>query len=139
MKRTAIALFAASFCALAHAATAQGAPQTVHGDFDGDGRQDAASITQTKARVTLSVRMHGASKPQQLTFGIGGNAEDALCSGPATLEKSPAACSDEESGETLPGCEERPGKSDLTLGGGDCDPIYLYWDKDKKQMAWWRY
>lgn len=138
MKGIAATFFIASICSLAHAATPANKPQIVHGDFDGDGRQDEATLFQSKTQIKLEVRMHGAAKPQELVFGIAAGTQNAVCAMPVALEAFPASCADDESGESLPGCEERQGKVDLSINDNECDPINVYWNKDKKQMAWWR-
>jgi hypothetical protein len=51
----------------------------------------------------------------------------------------PLTCSDDEGGESLPGCKEAPGVSQVSLVGGECDPIYMYWDHSRKRMVWWRH
>jgi hypothetical protein len=55
---------------------------------------------------------------------------------PAELSASPVMCNPMD--DSLPGCKEFPGTVSLSLRGGDCDAIHMYWDHGAGQMAWWR-
>lgn len=125
------------FSGLAVGAEPVPAPSSsVHGDFDGDGIIDQATLVQHRRHVTLSIRRGAPSRPQRLQFRVDPAAQDAICTLPAKLSTAASFCSPMD--EPLPGCRERPGKVDLSISDGACDAIHLYWDEDAKRMAWWR-
>lgn len=109
----------------------------VRGDFDGDGIIDSATLIQSENKVEVSIEHGGASATAQvLEFGVDPSVQDAICGLPAELISTPQNCSPMD--EPLPGCKVTPGAIGLTLSGGECDSIYLYWDHEASTMAWWR-
>ncbi|WP_036140586.1 hypothetical protein, partial [Aerolutibacter daejeonensis] len=111
-------------------------PINVHGDFDGDGAVDTASLVQHTRQVVLTIRRASAPTHDTFTFRVDPAAQDAICTLPAKLSTSPSFCTPMD--EPLPGCEELPGKVDISISDDACDAIHLYWDKREQRMAWWR-
>lgn len=111
-------------------------PNTVRGDFDGDGTADEATLFQHERHVTLVVRRSSAAAPETFEFRVDPAAQDAICTLPAKLSTSPSFCAPMD--EQLPGCTEAAGKVDLSISDDACDAIHLYWDGDAERIAWWR-
>lgn len=111
----------------------------VRGDFNGDGRQDAAIIGTHQRKIFVAVVIATSSKKpktQVLEFGIGTRSTDSICEVPARLEVEPLECSPLDG--PLPGCRPSPKAVSLVLYGGECDPINFYWHHAKNIMRWWR-
>lgn len=111
----------------------------VHGDYNSDGKQDAAILGTHQQRVFVAVVLASSAKNQKadvLSFGIGTHSTDSICELPAKLVVGPLECSPLD--DMLPGCKASPKAASLMLYGGDCDPINFYWDHQKNQLAWWR-
>jgi hypothetical protein len=111
----------------------------VAGDFDGDGKSDAAAVGYAKAGIVLAVGMHKGStrfRIQYLDFAVSAAKQAAICATPAHLSGFPLSCASD--GAPLPGCVESPHASALTLFGGECDPINLYWNHHRGSIDWWR-
>lgn len=111
----------------------------VTADFNGDKISDRAGIGYKGGQVIVSISMghnknHG--KAQLLSFGVGAGIKDAVCEVPATLKVEPLECNAEDS--LLPGCKRLSAAKGLSLSGGECDSIHLYWNHLTKQMEWWR-
>lgn len=121
---------------LAAVTTTASQPSEVRGDFDGDGVEDEARLIQYKDHVSVSIQQGGNVGTQILQFRIDPAAQDAICGLPAELSVSPLACN--QVNEPLPGCKELPGAVALSLRGGDCDAIHMYWDHGAERMTWWR-
>lgn len=108
-------------------------------DFDGDGGDDVAALGYVRDGVVLAIVTSSTKGeiPQILTFGVNGRDQAAICGPlPARLETYPLSC--DADGAMLSGCIESPSTSGLTLSGGDCDSVHLYWNHDEKRMSWWR-
>ena len=111
----------------------------VHGDFNGDGKQDAAILGSHQQRVFVAVVLASSAKKQKanvLSFGIGTHSTDSICELPAKLVVESLECSPLD--VQLPGCKASPKAASLVLYGGECDPINFYWDHQKNKLAWWR-
>jgi hypothetical protein len=107
-------------------------------DFDGDGKSDSALVGYVGDQLLVVIGNGGRAQNtpvQLLQFGIG-QSQDSVCAAPATLEVAKLSCG--TGADPLPGCKDSPDAVGLTLGGGECDPIHLYWDHDHKRMGWWR-
>ncbi|MBZ4187179.1 hypothetical protein K7B09_12695 [Thermomonas sp. RSS23] len=119
------------------AGTALAAPRagTLHADFDGDGRPDAAQLVQHRDHVSVRVQRGGSRKPQVLTFPINAGVSGGLCAVPAVLKLERHDCNTEEG--RLPGCRPSTTASDLRLAGGECDAIHMYWNHRQHRLAWW--
>jgi hypothetical protein len=124
-------------CLVSAAALAKDANSPVRGDFNGDGIADFASLAQHPDEVTIIVHFGGVHHaPQSIKFGVG-QAQDAVCSLPATLKVVPLSCIT-DGGTKLSGCMESKGAKGLTLSDGECDAINIYWDHQTNRLAWWR-
>ena len=111
----------------------------VRGDFNGDGRRDAAIIGIHQQRVFVAVVLSASPrklKTEVLAFGIGTHSSDSICELPAKLTVEPLECSPLDA--PLPGCRPSSKAASLVLLGGECDPINFYWDHQNKKLAWWR-
>ena len=111
----------------------------VHGNFNGDGKQDAAILGTHQQRVFVAVVLASSAKKQRanvLSFGIGTHSTDSICELPAKLVVEPLECSPLD--DPLPGCKASPKARSLVLYGGECDPINFYWDHKKNKLVWWR-
>lgn len=87
--------------------------------------------------MTLLVQLAGSrSAPQKLTFGVNASSQDAFCGHEIMLSVVPLDCSSDSG--SLPGCHESKTAKGLELSDGECDPFYLYWDHQAKQISWWR-
>lgn len=114
----------------------------VVGDFDGDGVDDHALLGHLPARVVLAVRIGPttADRPVQfLEFGVNPGAQDAICALPARLYVHELSCDPLNDGDPLPGCKPSSVAKALTLSGGDCDAIHLYWSHTEHSLQWWRH
>jgi hypothetical protein len=108
-------------------------------DLNGDGRPDAAAVGYSKSGIVLAVGVSngkGALTIQYLDFPISASIQAAICGAPAHLSAVPLSCSSD--GNTLPGCREASNTAGLSLSGGACDPINLYWNYDEHRIVWWR-
>lgn len=111
----------------------------VRGDFNGDGRRDAAIVGIHQQRVFVAVVLSASPrklKTEVLAFGIGTHSTDSICELPAKLTVEPLECS--PLAEPLPGCRASSKAASLVLLGGECDPINFYWDHQNNKLAWWR-
>jgi hypothetical protein len=111
----------------------------VHGDFNGDGKQDAAILGIHQQRVFVAVVLASSAKAQKanvLSFGVGIHSTDSICELPAKLVVEPLECSPLDG--PLPGCKVSLKAASLVLYGGECDPINFYWDHQNNKLAWWR-
>ncbi len=114
------------------------AADRVTADVDGDGRADAAWIQLEQGEVVVSVRRGSdtAAPVQRLAFAVDASQQAAICDLPASLAVHPLFCSPAD--EPLPGCRNERRSKEVTLTGGDCDPIHLYWNHDAGRVTWWR-
>lgn len=110
----------------------------VRGDFNDDGRQDAAIFGIYQQRVFVAVVLSAPRKlkTEIFAFGIGTHSTDSICELPAKLVVEPLECSSLDG--PLPGCRPSPKAVGLVLFGGECDPINFYWDHQSNRLAWWR-
>lgn len=111
----------------------------VTADFNGDKIIDRAVIGYKDGQAIVSISMghdKNHSKTQLLPFGVGAGIQAAICEVPATLKTEPLECTAEDS--PLPGCKRLSAAKGLSLSGGKCDSIHLYWNHLTKQMEWWR-
>ena len=111
----------------------------VRGDFNGDGRRDAAIMGIYRQRVFVGVVLSTSPrklKTEVLAFGIGTHSTDSICELPAKLTVESLECSPLDA--PLPGCRSSSKAVGLALHGGECDPIHFYWDQQNKKLAWWR-
>ena len=109
----------------------------VTADLDGDGKSDSALVGYVGDQLLVVIGNGGRAQntPIQLMQFAIGQTQDSICAAPATLEVTELSCG--TGANQLPGCIGAPAPA-LKLSGGDCDPIYLYWDHDHKRMGWWR-
>lgn len=112
----------------------------VEGDFNGDGKSDFAMVGYKNEGLVLAIR---ASSAKQQTyrnafqgFGIGPSIQAAICEAPAKLIVEEQFCRPAD--EPLPGCRPSKVAKSLTLSGGECDPIHLFWNHKRNRMEWWR-
>ena len=160
MRKFAACIFALAFCiSIAAAAEKPGltaflgriateqpsvkwdAKSVVKGDFDGSHRATFAVIGYKDKHVMVAVGRNaadGSVTAQYLEFGIDPAQQNAICGLPAHLKLYPLVCSGGDDGQELPGCQETPGASALSLDDDRCDPINMYWNHGKKLMMWWR-
>jgi hypothetical protein len=117
------------------------AKSTVSGDFDSSGHPEFAVLGYEGKGIVLAIGRisgTGAVLTQYLPFDVSAASQAAICALPARLRAVPLVCSAQTEDDLLPGCRVHPSAAALSLEGGDCDPINLYWDHDHDQMAWWR-
>jgi len=134
MQKTVAIVCLVFFCA---PALGGGASSTVRADLVGNGVVATVTLVQSHRTVTVSVhpaRPHSAA--QTLTFGVSASRQDAVCSLPASIKVVPLSCSAEA--EPLPGCVQSKGAQAVVVSGGECDPIYIYWDHAAGRLSWWR-
>ena len=115
------------------------AASIVRGDFNGDGRRDAAMVGIHQQRVFVAVVLPASRqklKTEVFAFGIGTHSTDSICELPAKLTVEPLECSPLD--DPLPRCRASPKAASLVLVGGECDPINFYWDHQNNKLAWWR-
>jgi hypothetical protein len=75
-------------------------------------------------------------KPLLLKFGTG-QTQDSLCAAPVHVEVEKLSCG-AQALDDLPGCHLSTKSQELVLSGGDCDPITIYWDHQRRLPTWWR-
>jgi hypothetical protein len=114
------------------------AKSQIKADFNGDGKQDLALLGYTGNQVVLALKTDIKPSIQYLNFGIGTGKQAAICELPAKLSTDKLYCKNEDTNEKLIGCRESMNAKALTLRGGDCDSINLYWNHDTNEMVWWR-
>jgi hypothetical protein len=113
----------------------------VTADFDGDGKSDQAALGFVGDRFVLAIGRNtgpGTYSRQLLSFGINGTEHAATCGPTIVLEVHPVSCAYQTDEVTLPGCVASSAASGLTVGGGECDAIHLYWHHGQNEMVWWR-
>ena len=111
----------------------------VRGDFNGDGRRDAAIVGIHQQRVFVGVVLSTSPrklKTEVLAFGIGTHSTDSICELPVKLTVEPLECLPLD--VPLPGCRPSSKAASLVLLGGECDPINFYWDHQNNKLTWWR-
>jgi len=121
-------------------ARASPAVQVVAADLACDGKLDRAVLTQGKDSVTVRVRFAKRSRtPQSISFPVG-STQAAICALPASIEEESLDFDPGDDGGVGPlkGFLRSKTCKGLVLGGGDCDPIHLYWDRDSHHVRWWR-
>ena len=124
----------AFFCT---AALAGSTNSTVGADLVGNGTIASVTLVQSHRAVTVAVqpvRPHAA--PQTLTFGVSASRQDAVCGLPASIKVVSLSCSAEAG--PLPGCVQSKSAQAVVLSGGECDPIYIYWNHAAGRLSWWR-
>jgi len=124
----------AFFCSAALAANAS---STVRADLVGNGALSNVTLVQSRRAVTVVVHSaHSQAAAQTLTFGVSASRQDAVCGLPANIKVVPLSCRSEAG--PLPGCVQSKGAQAVVLSGGECDPIYIYWDHAAGRPSWWR-
>jgi hypothetical protein len=134
MQKTVAIACLAFFCASAMAGSTN---SVVKADLVGNGAVATVTLVQSRRAVTVAVhpaRPHAAA--QELTFGVDASRQDAVCGLPASIKVVPLSCGAEAG--LLPGCVQSKSSQAVVLSGGDCDPIYIYWDHVATRLSWWR-
>lgn len=112
----------------------------VVGDFNGDGKSDFAMVGYKNEGLVLAVRSSSAKKHTYRNdfqgFGIGPSIQAAICEAPAKLIVEKQFC--RPVNEPLPGCRPSKVAKSLSLSGGECDSIHLFWNHKRNLMEWWR-
>ena len=90
--------------------------------------------------LVLAIRASSGKQRKYVTdfqdFGIDPAIQAAICAAPAELIVEEQSCQLED--EPLPGCHQSKIAKSLTLSGGKCDPIHLFWNHKRNRMEWWR-
>ena len=134
MQKTLAIICVAFFCAPALAGSAS---PVVKADLVGNGAIANVTLVQSHHAVTVAVHSappHAAART--LTFGVSASRQDAVCGLPASIKVVPLSCRAEAG--SLPGCVQSKGAQAVVLSGGECDPIYIYWDHAAGRLSWWR-
>ena len=134
MQKTVVITCLVFFCAPALAGSAS---SVVKADLVGTGAIATVTLVQSKRAVTVAVhpaRPHVVAKT--LTFGVSASRQDAVCGLPASIKVVPLCCGSEAG--SLPGCVQSKSAQAVVLSGGECDPIYIYWDHANGRLSWWR-
>jgi hypothetical protein len=109
----------------------------VEGDLNGNGERDTAVVGYDKSGLVLAVGMGAkAQNIQYLNFPIGGTVQAAVCVAPVSLAVVPLSC--DPDGAKLPGCAASSHMWGLAINDRECDPVNVYWDHEKRRLAWWR-
>jgi hypothetical protein len=101
--------------------------------------QAAAILGNYKDRLLVAVipgPIVRSTKPHLMEFSIGPSVQAAVCEAPARIAVTPLECSPVD--ELLAGCRMSKGAQSLEIYGGECDPIYIYWDHKLRRPRWWR-
>ena len=93
--------------------------QTLHVDITGGGRADTVALTQTSAKIVVTVTYADPSlKSQTFTFGVDPGREDAVCGLPVELL--------------------REGAHGFVVIDKLCDSLHFSWNRKTHRVEWWR-
>lgn len=115
------------------------APQIVTVDLDRNGEMDAARLSVTDEGVRLLITLNSSPLPA-VEIPADASKQFGICPGSPPViglvkqsETPSVALGEMPNGYTVcPTCFE------IEVRGGDCDPLYFYWDTVAQKLAWWR-
>lgn len=113
--------------------------QSITADLDKNGQQDVAKLRTTDRSVFLSIKLNSRDMPI-IEVPIDGSKQFAVCPGPKLRMKlglqSEAPLN--ALGEWPRGYAACPECVEIEIIGGECDPIYFYWNQADGKIDWWR-
>jgi hypothetical protein len=109
-------------------------------DIDCDGRSDDVYLAQTNEKVFIAVARADVRLPDVLRFDIGGHSHAAICARPPRIERVPLMTTAPQEADPAASAPTARASSchSVRLSGGDCDPIYIFWDVGNRRVSWWR-
>lgn len=110
----------------------------VVGDIDCDGHPDAAFLGRKPGHAFLGLVRAGQTKPEILSFPIDPAKQAATCGEPARLQVESLDYDPSEGVGPIEGFERSQSCKGLTLSGGECDAIHLFWNRKTRRLDWWR-
>ena len=110
----------------------------VIGDVDCDGVADSAFIGRASTVVHVGLIRATAASPEILSFGVGGAAQDAVCSDKAALVVESLDYDPKDAVGKVAGFKRSTGCKGLNLGDGECDRIHMFWNSNTHHLDWWR-
>lgn len=109
-------------------------------DVTCDGKADTIVVGQGGHRlwvgVVASSRM-SRGRAAVFDFAVSSGVQEAVCSLPVRIVVSKPSCL-QEGEEPLPGCKPTRGCMQFSIDSGNCDPLYFYWNGDRRELDWWR-
>ena len=106
----------------------------LYDDFDCDGVRDLAALGRRDGGVAVGVARASGGPPAILEFALSGSVQAAICAEPARLQTE----SQEQPDDSLEGFRASRTCKGLVLSGGECDPVHIYWNHERKGVGWWR-
>jgi hypothetical protein len=111
-------------------------------DLDGDGREDIVVLGRLKDRVlvaALTLPLGMGSKAQVIPFTFDAKRVTGLCSDHPALEPESLDFDPEKTpvGE-LPGFTRSATAKGIKVVHGTCAPYHLYWDRQARDLKYWR-
>ena len=103
-------------------------------DFDCDGVADLAALGRVEQKIVVGLARAAVDSPDLLEFAIDPAAQAGICTEPASLSIEPQ---DRPDGE-LEGFRPSRSCKGLVLSDGECDPVHIYWNHERKRPGWWR-
>lgn len=110
-------------------------------DIDCDGKADEVIIGFLDSGFQLRVTPSTSRVPSTINFGLGDpTRQDGLCGTEVevALYQTDQEALEEEFGEAFEGYRSVPGCVDISLRGGDCDSINVFWNHETRTLNWWR-
>jgi len=115
------------------------APQTVTVDLDRNGVMDVARVSVTEEGVRLLITLNSGPLPA-VDIPADASRQFGICPGspPALNLVKQSETPLEALGEMPNGYKVCPTCFEIEVRGGDCDPLYFYWDTVAQKLSWWR-
>jgi len=109
-------------------------------DLNRDGASDRVALGLQRTKVALAIEIMRGKEPIFVEIPIDASRQFGLCPGnePSLSKRLQSEETLESLGETPSGYELCPTCFELEVSGGQCDPIYFYWDTKANKLAWWR-
>ena len=92
----------------------------------------------TCLRARVGLILGNAASPEILTFGVGRETQQAVCSNTAALAFESLDYDPKEAVGEINGFQRSAVCKGLNLGDGDCDHIHLFWNASSRHLDWWR-
>lgn len=108
-------------------------------DLDRNGLTDTIRLGVSFDQVGLLIDL-GSTVLPLIEIPVDGSRQFGICPGASpTVGMVPQSEAPLNAlGEMPRGYEACPTCMEITVGGGECDPLHFYWDAVAGELAWWR-